>query len=333
MARNDQLTRTLRVLRYLELNPRGLTVREILNKLQEDKIDTSRDSVYRDLKGLNSGGFPIIKEGENDESKWKLDPHVKLDRGVVFSYSELIALYLARETLKSLEHSPIYESIEGFFHKLEEHFGPRAHEGLKNLRQSLKIDPAPNWLGQVSREVMDTVHDAVCEGHYLQIDYRSVSGANAGKVQTRKVGAIKLWFANAGAYLFGFDPEANMYKKFALSRISRAVMLDEIHSDHNVNDEEYFAHGIGVFSEGEPEEVEIFIEEPIASYIAERVIHKTQRIVRKENGILLTMNVRVNDELARWVLGLGEKAEVLKPNKLNEKINTIALAILRKKVA
>ncbi len=330
MARNDQLSRTLRVLRYLELNPRGLSVRTILEKLEEDKIETSRDSVYRDLKGLNDSGFPITKEGEGDKSVWKLDPNLKLDRGVVFNYNELIALYLARETLKSLEHSSIYEVIEGAFAKIEQALGPKAHEALKNLKQTVRVDASPAWMGTVSREIIDTVHNATCEGHCLQIDYRSVTGANAGVMTTRKIGPYKIWFADSGAYLLGLDLGDNIVKRFALTRISRAIMLDEIFSDHSINEEEHFAQAIGVFSDGEAEDVELFIEEPIASYISDRMIHKSQRIVRKENGIVLTMNVKVNSELARWVLSLGPSAQVIRPRSLIDTVHQQTESILFK---
>lgn len=48
--------------------------------------------------------------------------------------------------------------------------------------------------------------------------------------------------------------------------------------------------------------------------------HPTQEIKRVPTGIELTMEVSGTVELASWVLGFGDQAEVLEPESLREQI-------------
>lgn len=59
-------------------------------------------------------------------------------------------------------------------------------------------------------------------------------------------------------------------------------------------------------------------------WILERRWHKTQKIIRSHGGIMLSMTVKINDELARWVLSLGTHASVIKPDLLRAKVTQIS---------
>ena len=74
----------------------------------------------------------------------------------------------------------------------------------------------------------------------------------------------------------------------------------------------------GSLNMGEVHEVELFIREPMASFVEERRLHSSQRTVRKEDGITLVMQVRLNDELTRWILSLGGSVQVIRPDLLQE---------------
>ena len=115
-----------------------------------------------------------------------------------------------------------------------------------------------------------------------------------------------------------------------MSRVRNATLLDEHYDSKGFKAEEYFKDGIGVLGKGEPQLVELLISEPMASYVSERRWHDSQKIVRNPQGIVFTMTVRVNDELARWVMGLGDSAVVVTPLELAEKIKKQALAISKK---
>jgi hypothetical protein len=58
----------------------------------------------------------------------------------------------------------------------------------------------------------------------------------------------------------------------------------------------------------------------VARFVKRRLWHPTQQIRRVGGGIELTMDVAGTTELVSWVLGFGDKAEVLEPESLREEV-------------
>jgi predicted DNA-binding transcriptional regulator YafY len=107
-----------------------------------------------------------------------------------------------------------------------------------------------------------------------------------------------------------------------VARVKRAMMSDEEYTSKGFDFDHFQKDSLAVYREGEIAKVEINIKEPMASYIAERQWHPSQRSVRTASGIRLSLEVRVNDELVRWILGMGSSAEVASPQKLREQMAT-----------
>lgn len=317
MARNDQVTRILRIINMLETNPQGLTVREIHSRLEQTGVNCTVRSIYRDLEAIERVHLPITKDGVREDSRWKLDTVASVSRTIQFSYRELMALFIARNSMESMRGSPIFEPLDQLFSRLEMLLGPRAQEALQEFDQYLGFKARQTWQSGVPQEVLDTIHQACAEGHLLEIEYRAVSGDSKGEIKLRRVGPEAIYFADAGAYLIAKDLESGQHKTYALARVRSAVLLSDTYDSHGFIAKEFLRDGIGLLGSGEAQLVEIEIEEPMASYVSERRWHESQVVTRTENGIRLRMMVKVNDELVRWVLGLGVSSTVISPRSLN----------------
>ena len=329
MARNKQVTRILRVISLLECTPAGFSVRELTQRLNNEGHPCELRTVYRDLEAIQDAYFPVTKEGSDDESRWKLDSIASISPSIQFSYRELMALFIARNSLDAFRGSPVFDAIQGFFSRIEKVLGPRAQEGLAEFDTYIGFKPKPTWQSAVAQEVLDTIHQACSEGHALEIEYRAVSGNNMGEVKTRKVGPAAIYFADSSAYLIAMDFETKQYKTYSLNRVRSAMRLDEAFDSHGFIAKEHLKGGIGVFSQGEIQNVELEVAEPIASYVSERRWHESQIVTREAHGINLKMQVKINDELARWVLGLGPAATVISPANLKLRIAELAREILK----
>jgi predicted DNA-binding transcriptional regulator YafY len=71
---------------------------------------------------------------------------------------------------------------------------------------------------------------------------------------------------------------------------------------------------------GERQTVRIFFDAKVARYVRRRRWHPTQRIVTVPGGVELTMEVAGSVEVASWVLGFGDKAVVLEPTALRDRV-------------
>ncbi len=324
-GRNTQVGRILKIIRLLEINPQGFTAAELTTKLQDNGFNEQERTIRRDLEVVDQF-FPLSLDDIDGqrEKRFKLDSIAKISKTVSFSVEELIALYLSRESMSAFKSSPLFQHIESFYDKLEKSLGSKAVEHLSEMKEKVFYSPMASWQSSIPQEIFDTVYRACEEGHVVDVLYSSMSRPEAVKISNRKLGPEGVYFGNGGAYLIAQDMGDGEIKFFSFSRIREAKWTDEEYVSKNIDITSMIDSGIGVLQIGEVEEIEVQIREPIASYVSERRWHKTQKIIRNQEGISLSMNVKINDELARWVLSLGVHADVVKPKALRDRVAKIS---------
>lgn len=324
-GRNTQVTRILKIIHLLEINPQGFTAAELTTKIQGYGYNEQERTIRRDIEAVNEI-FPLVEtevDGQR-EKRFKLDSIAKISKNVSFSVEELIALYLSKEVMGSFKSSPLFQHINSFYEKLEKVLGAKASTYLSEMKEKVFYSPMASWQSSIPQEIFDTVYRACEEGHVVEVYYNSLSKSPAGNSSHRKLGPEGVYFGNGGAYLIAQDMGDGEIKFFSFARIREAKWTEEEYESKKVDITAMIDSGIGVLQIGEIDEIEIQIKDPIASYVSERRWHKTQKIIRSQEGITLSMNVKVNDELARWVLSLGTHASVIKPDELKSKVAKIS---------
>jgi len=329
MSRGDTAARLIRVIAILEAHPRGLSIRELHERIKNDGFDCSPRTIYRDLDVIQKAYFPIVNEGSGDESKWKLNSLAKLNEKIQFSYQELMALFLAKESLQALRGTALFNHINNFITRIEKALGTGAEKELKNLSHVVAFRASAGWQTGVAQEILDTAYDGCYEGYVLKVEYKAKSGQFKDQVHERRLGPEGLYFADAAAYLIAKDLNDQKYKTYSLSRIVSVIRTEDPYESNGFSLKDYLKDGIGVLNQGEIEEVQLLIADPIGSYVAERRWHDSQQTTRGTNGIRLKLNVRLNDELVRWILGLGPDAFVESPHSLRVRVQNMALAIAK----
>jgi hypothetical protein len=82
--------------------------------------------------------------------------------------------------------------------------------------------------------------------------------------------------------------------------------------------------GVSVNAGGTTEEVVIFADYQTAPYIITKPLHHSQQIVEKlPEGTIFSINVQLNFELERELLGFGDRVKVLAPERLRKSIKEI----------
>ena len=83
---------------------------------------------------------------------------------------------------------------------------------------------------------------------------------------------------------------------------------------------EWMSDTLGVDRRGDVADVEIAVQPEVLPYIEERRWHPSAMVTRHGQETFLRMRVRINDELARFVVGLGPGVEVLTPPELRRMV-------------
>lgn len=330
-GRNAQVSRIYSILNLLEGSPHGLSVLEITSKMKERGHEASKRTIYRDLEALNAAGFPLFptEETTDDSSatRWVLEKTARINQYLVLSPRELVGLFLARQVLSPLSHTPFYTDLEQLFKKIEEKLGSKNREHLHEIGQEIHFEPGPLWGLGVDPNVLDTVRAACAESQVLRCVYASVNGRSK---KSRRIGPHYLYFAKGSLYLVGEDLDSQVVKTFSLPRMSEVEMLDEPYEGIKSDPEEHFKDSFGIFRGESAVDISLQFAPEVAAFIRERSWHHSQRVVSRSDGTLdVHLHVALTPELKQWILGFGSQVTVQGPAALKESIQAEAKKLLK----
>lgn len=125
------------------------------------------------------------------------------------------------------------------------------------------------------------------------------------------------WYLIAQAV--GYDTFAH----YALDRIESFEEIQMKYKEADVDFEEYFDDVIGVtVPADEPEDIIIKVTKKRYNYIKTKPLHMSQRVVEEgDDYAVISINVKVNNELEAQLLSFGSDVEVLKPASFRTRIS------------
>lgn len=179
-------------------------------------------------------------------------------------------------------------------------------------------------------DVLDTMVEGLLSQQPVELGYRSPRRkAEGAQARALRVHALCLTIHRGAAYfvvdiLAGDSGPSGQRRLLALDRMSdvrvdrRAAVLQY---PRNFRPAEHFRTAFGVWRGDEKHEVVLQIDRTYAEAVRERTWHVTQRVEELPDGSLrLSMELGTLDEVADWVLGMGEHARVEAPTQLVEKV-------------
>ena len=171
-------------------------------------------------------------------------------------------------------------------------------------------------------EFIDPIYQAIRSKQVTQLTYQSF------KARTPNVFNFHAYLLKEYRnrwFVLGRKSSKEPMVTLALDRIKEIQVVPTVKYIDNVKFDanEYYKDVIGVtVNEGNrPQTVHLAIDRSNAPYVITKPLHHTQKIIAKSSeGIEITIDVVLNYELEREILGFGECITVIKPKKLRERI-------------
>lgn len=122
-------------------------------------------------------------------------------------------------------------------------------------------------------------------------------------------------------FLFGKSDQYDTITNLALDRIETLKEINLEYVDTNIDFNEYFDDIIGVtIPDNEISNIVLRIDKSLISYIKTKPLHGSQIIKEAANEFEIHLKLISNYELETLILSFGEKAQVLEPKELVEKL-------------
>lgn len=316
----DRTGRWAQIEHLLYQNSKGLKIKEIARV-----CNISTRQIYRDLGDLQSKlGIPIWEEGSTRGivENYFL-PHIR------FSLPEALNVFLAARLMLNYAHC--YDpNMASTFMKLNSIVPPPLREQIQKTMDWMQKQPKD----EKYLRTLATLTEVWVSRRQVKIAYQSLP---AEKATERTIEPYFIQPAAAGhsSYIIAYCHRTKSLRTFKIERIEAIEATFESYTippDFDANEYLGSSWGITVDSEGEiirQETIKLKFNPEIARIAEETTWHPSQITQRQPDGsAIVTMNLSIAVELLSFILGWGEKVEVLEPEELREKIIETAREVL-----
>ena len=299
----------LKIITLVKANPR-LSRAELARLCEVDSVRT----IQRDVNSLALADIPIFWSGEG----YEIMPNFFLPP-MALSVEEAFSLVLSAKAYSEGEGQFHQSTLESAISKIITTLPERAKELLETGSNKISVE---------SRKVSDTgglvgkLYQAILDTKQLRITYYSYS---SNKVSERVVNPYALTFRRRSWYLIGYCHSRHKVLMFRTSRIKAIKFTGEMfRPPQNFSVDDYMGKSWQVMT-GTETKVVVWFNAEIAPLIKEVDWHPTQQIMDLQDGsILFTVTVAGTMEITLWILGYGDKAEVLYPERLRDEMKEVA---------
>ena len=308
MSRTKPVLRAIKLLSLIERNSNGVRVRDMA-----EQLDAPPRAVYRDLQVLEELRIPLYTDKNGRESFWKIDPDYRNRLSIPFTLTELLSLYFAQDSIRPLDGTVLYDSLDSVFDKIRATLPKPLFRQMVDLRGSfLSGIPAQKDYG-VYREFIKVIQDAIQERRTLQLQYHARDQAPT----LRKVNPYAVHLHNGTLYLIGYCHMRKDIRSFVVDRMQKIKMTEEnFPAPLGFSLESYLRHSFGMFRE-ELVRIKVRFHKSLTRYLLERRWHPSQKNKKLKDGSLeLAFEVAGTKEIKAWILGFGSLAKVLEPASL-----------------
>jgi len=274
-------------------------------------------TVYRDLDDLQGAGFPIYNELIDGVGHWQFIDGYRASLPTPFSLNELMSLYLSRDLLGALSGTFFYDSLQNLIGKIRAQLGPKLMAYLDATEQAFAAGAGPRSEYRHRKELIHLLNEA-CLGRQV-VKFRYFSRKK--EATTRKVNPYKVYYYQGTLYLIGFDQKRDDMRMFVLDRIKLLQKTGEsFEAPRDFNLQDYLKHSFGVMTE-ELVQVGIYLDPAIASFVAEKSWHPSQKLKHNRDGSIEMSFLGAGTlEIKQWILSLGSMARVLYPQELTDEV-------------
>ena len=203
-----------------------------------------------------------------------------------------------------------FQELSGMVEKLED----KIHVSKTKGRPVIHLETNDNLKGL---DFIDPLFQSITHRKTINVTYQSFK---ARKPSAFVFHPVLLKEYRNRWFLLGKRKPDSPFMLLALDRILEIAQSDVPLMEYDESYiSTYFMDVVGVsVSEGAPvREVKLFIDHSNAPYVLTKPIHRSQKLIeRNDQGIIVSINVQLNFELERELLGFGERLKVLSPPRL-----------------
>jgi proteasome accessory factor B len=285
----------------------------------------SRRTIFRDLKELKDIGIPCrydVKTG-----------NYYIDRGflltpVNLNHKEAMGLLLLVLAARSRIQIPFKkETLIGAM-KLEDSLSGEIRQYCNAVLRSISIKAGHEVKIGPLDEIFQCLGDAILKKQVVNISYFL---PHEKKTVVIELSPYHLIYNDYKWYVLGRSSLHRGVRAFELNRIKELSKLNKGFIDNEKFDiNEYIGRAWSMIPEGRLYHVKLRFSPEVVHNVTEVKWHRTQEVAFEDDGsAIVEFRVDGLNEITWWILGYGDKVQVLAPLILRQRIVQIAQKMVR----
>ena len=285
----------------------------------------SRRTVYRDLKDLQEAG--VSCHYDQEARCYKVEPEFFLPASNL-SAQEALSLLLLVYKARNHINIPFKDSALRAALKIENNLPVKIKRYCNNVLRNISIKANP----QVGTDLLDKIfaqlQEAVLKKRIVKIRYYL---PQKNEAIVTNLSPFHLMLNDYCWHVIGKSSLHKGVRTFKLNQIKKLNTLDKCFvEDNNFDVHEYLGQAWSMVPEGRLYNVRLKFKPEVAHRVAEVQWHSTQMVTFEDDGsAIIEFRVDGLNEIIWWVLGYGDKVQVLAPATLRQRIVEIVEKIVR----
>lgn len=298
----------LKLFRLLEILIRetdenhGISMTEIISRLQEYGVSAERKSIYDDFLILESIGFSVSYLPTRP-------PRYKLDNKI-FELAELKLLVDAVQSSKFITAKKSRELIE----KLQAFAS--IYEG-RELSRQVYVEDRIKTQNNATIYSIDAIHSAINDGKRLNFKYFDYDGEknkilrHGGEIYD--VSPYALLWDDEKYYLVAYDEKNGLVKNFRVDKMQDTTVSENTSTERKkeFNPADYSRKIFGMYG-GIEELVTLECKDALAGVVMDRFGSDTV-FIKTDFGFKISHRVLVSPTFFAWVLEFGTDMRIISP--------------------
>ncbi|MFH0879874.1 MAG: WYL domain-containing protein, partial [Lentisphaerota bacterium] len=247
--------------------------------------ETSAKTIQRDIEYLRDQLDAPIAYDPLEHGYYYTEPNFSLP-AINISESDLFSVCVAQTVLSQFRNTPLFKKLSSVFEKIRDSLPDKTAVHPSWLSERILVFPEPATL--VNAGIWDNLAKAIRDNRRL-----SITHARAGRKGTdgspRTVDPYYLVSHKGEWYLSSYCHHRKAIRTFAVSRITKATILDESFSmPAGMTKAKMFGDQLGIIWKDKFHKVRIRFSPEVAPYIRERQWHPLQNIKDlRTDGLIL----------------------------------------------
>ena len=296
----------------------------------------SISTVEKDLWAMRNEadlGYYAPIEYHRDERGYHYTEEGYSINDVQLNDDDLDAIRFATNTLIQFRDLPIFQQFDQALGKIADRLAVSPNLDTEGVEKFIQFESTPHASGS---EHLAPLLQAIRGRTPVRLGYTKFRD-DAHVVTSYDLHPYLLKEYRNRWYLLGWDSGKGHIRTFGCDRI---VTLDvqedarfQVETSFKAGD--YFAHALGitVLGQGAPEEIVFEADPLLAKYLASQPLHDSQRIERRNDRTVVTLNVMPTYELLQWLQAHAGELTICQPDHIRTSVQKQLKAAIARQTA